>query len=169
MTAASRVEPPPRTALEALERAHTHARAAIVELLRAALALVDAASLGWSGKPGEAHAALRTIARNVDDVIKRLEDEEAGVPAPAMRAILRALDDEIARWEKRSAQDTEARAVLRTFLGLREILWEFTMRPEAEKPSTASGPTAPEARATPSDEAATRPGSRRVQRVEVQG
>ena len=169
MTPVSRVEAPPQTVVEALERAAGHARAAVVELLRAARALVDAAALGWSGKPGEAHAALRTIARNIDDVITRLEGEGTAVPAPAIQAILRALDDEIARWEKRSVKDVEARAVLRMFLGLREILWELTMRPEGQRPSPASGRTAPQPRPTARDEAATRPGIRRVQRVEVQG
>lgn len=163
------VQPPPATALEALERARRHARSAGIELLAALRALVDAAALGWSGKPSEAHGALRTVARSIDDAIARLEDDWTGIPAPATKAVLHALDLEIARWEGRSAEDAEARAVLRTFLGLREILWEFGLRPaEATEPRPSARAVQP-TRSEPRDEAAVAAPKQRVQRVEVQG
>ena len=39
---------------------------------------------------------------------------------------------EIERWEARSARDPDARAVLRAFLGLRELLWELGLRSDAK-------------------------------------
>jgi hypothetical protein len=43
-------------------------------------------------------------------------------------SIADALDAEIVRWEQLAADDLEARSVLRAFLGLRELLWEFGVR-----------------------------------------
>jgi hypothetical protein len=181
------------SAAQALERARTHAQRALSEALASVRALLDAASIGWSGKPSEAHAALRGIAELLDEQAARIQTGQAGVPAPVMNAVLEALDHEIERWEKRASTDSEARSVLRTFLGLREILWEFGLRRETtaepEKPTqrtrTASRQTArkaaqkrPAARATrrtPVPDGDTTPKSppagrvRRVQRVEVKG
>ncbi|MGH7286571.1 MAG: hypothetical protein ACREI8_00945, partial [Myxococcota bacterium] len=63
----------------------------------------------------------------------------------------------IARWEERARQDGEARAVLRAFLGVRELLWEFGIRRPDE-------PAAPRA-----ERRAAKRGGPRVQRVRVQG
>jgi hypothetical protein len=49
-----------------------------------------------------------------------------------LRSIAEALDAEVARWQARAESDPEARAVLRAFLGLRELLWEFGIRPETD-------------------------------------
>ena len=162
-------ESPPTSVPEALERARKHAQAAGIELLTALRALLDAGALGWTGRPSDAHTALRTIAHNIDDAIARLDDDWIGIPVPAMNAVLQALDLEIARWEERSLEDTEARAVLRTFLGLREILWEFGLRP-----GEATAPRAPTRAAsrTPAKDRKETTGAgakRRVQRVEIQG
>ena len=156
-------QPPPATPLEALERARSHARAAGIELLAALRALIDAAALGWSGRPSEAHSALGAIARSLDGVSARLEGEWTGLPAPAMQAVLRALDLEIARWEQRSAEDAEARAVRRTFLGLREILWEIGVRRDGQPAPAARGKGPSEPASAPP-----RP-RRRVQRVDIRG
>jgi len=181
----------PETASEALLRAQTHARRAIGEALAALRALLDAASLGVSGRPSQANAALRAISELLDEQSRSFREGEAGVPAPVMGAILDALDQEIGRWEKRASRDADARAVLRTFLGLREILWEFGFRRHGEEPSERSGGARDAAGARsdprdPADESATaetdgsrsarpRAGDRtpkrrsRVQRVDVQG
>jgi hypothetical protein len=71
-------------------------------------------------------------------------------PEPLLASIAEALDIEIARWEKRARDDLDARAVLRAFLGLREILWEVGVRPRPKR-------------------ARQRPAGRRIQRVPVQG
>ncbi|MDZ7632890.1 MAG: hypothetical protein U5K74_16510 [Gemmatimonadaceae bacterium] len=72
--------------------------------------------------------------------------------------------------EMRARHDPEARAVLRAFLGVREILWEFGLRPRAEAPveevgvaASQRGPAAARAprsaRRTPT----------RLQRVPIEG
>ena len=171
-------EPPsPETAAEALARARTHARRAVGEAIQAARALLDAAALGWSGRPSEAHASLRGIAEVLDQQARRFADGGGDLPAPVMDAVLEALDHEIARWERRAASDPDARAVLRTFLGLREILWEFGLR-RGKSGESAGSPSPPE---EPARRKATRrrkgPSSKkagpdrrpRVQRVDVKG
>jgi hypothetical protein len=173
--------PGEETAAEALDRARSHARRAIGEAFAALRALIDAASLGWSGRPSEAHAALRGISQLLEEQAQRFQDGEAGVPAAVMNAIVGALDQEIARWEKRASLDPDARAVLRTFLGLREILWEFGLRRDDTSPMKKSAKEGPEEKASPakkraprkrstSPRAGTAPPKRRtrVQRVDVQ-
>jgi hypothetical protein len=182
--AESRIE----TAGDALLRAQTHARRAIGEALAALRALLDAASLSVSGRPSDANAALRAISELLDEQSRRLGEGGSGVPAPVMSAILDALDQEIGRWEKRAARDSDARAVLRTFLGLREILWEFGFRREdgtARAPAKEdekggeggkgsagkSGPDEgrPPKPARPRADGTAPSRRRRIQRVDVQG
>lgn len=162
-------ETPPETATEALERAGRHARRALGESLAAARALLDAAAIAWSGRPSEAHAALRGLADLLDQQSARLTDSKGDVPAPVMNAVLEALDHEIERWEQQAREDPDARAVLRTFLGLREILWEFGLRRDTphEDAAPATRPRRPDARAGRAKPGSgpRRPG--RVQRVEV--
>ncbi len=158
------------TASQALERARGHARRALGEALAAAHALLDAAAIGWTGRPSEAHAALRGIADLLAEHSARLREGAGGVPAPMMNAIVEALDEEIARWQRRAASDPNARAVLRTFLGLREILWEFGLRGDTARDSSATPPP----RRKPIQTRRRKPGSGprrpgRVHRVDVQG
>jgi len=165
-----RPEAPPETAAAALERAGRHARRALGEALAAARALLDAAALTWSGQPADAHAALRGLTELLDHQSARLAEAEGGVPAPVMDAILEALDQEIARWERQAREDPDARAVLRTFLGLREILWEFGFR---RNPSRQAGEPAAPPRPGGVRAGRAKPGNgpgrpRRVQRVDVQ-
>lgn len=158
---------------EALARARVHARRAVGEALAAVRALLDAASLGWSGQPSEAHRSLRGLAELLDQQAERFLDGDGVVPSAVLQAILDALDQEIARWEKRAERDSEARAVLRTFLGLRELLWEFGFRrpepsPPSERPGETKRPASGRRRRSPAATTAPqRPG--RVQRVDVKG
>ena len=112
---------------EALRRASEHARRAASEALLAARALLDALSIALHGAPPEERRILGLAARGLED----LADALAGGPSRpgVLAAIAEALDAEIARWETRARNDTDARAVLRAYLGLREILWEFGVRP----------------------------------------
>jgi hypothetical protein len=175
---ASRPDATPETAAQALERARGHARRAVGEALASIRALLDAASLGWSGHPSDAHAALRGLSELLEQQSQRFAQGEGAVPAAILEAILAALDHEIVRWETRGQDDADARAVLRTFLGLREILWEFGLRRQEGGGTPASGrgnrrgrsarPQPGSASASPKTaETAERP--RRVQRVDVQG
>jgi len=90
------------------------------------------------------------------DSLARGASPETGADLALTHALAGALDAEIARWEARAAQDPDARAVLRAFLGVRELLWELGVRP-----STSSQPTP-----APEKAAARR---KRVERVPVQG
>jgi hypothetical protein len=147
---------PPADAREALARAGEHARAALAEAAAASRCLLDAASLATTGVPADAHDALRRAAGWLD----RAAAAGAGGGPPWLRAVSEALDAEIARWEARSHVDPEARAVLRAFLGVREVLWEFGLRPERPEPTERPAP--PRAPAPPA-------GASRLQRIRVEG
>ncbi|HEY5656923.1 MAG TPA: hypothetical protein VIY27_03960 [Myxococcota bacterium] len=140
---------------EALARARRHARAAAGEGVQALRALLDAASLATTGVPAEAQRLLAVASVALEDLATAIGGEGREAEASLGRALADALDAEIARWEARARDDdTEARAVLRAFLGVRELLWELGMRP------------------TGGDEARGAAGARKarkVERVPVQG
>lgn len=113
----------------ALARAAMHGRRAASEALLAARALLDALSLALHGASADERRFLGLAARTLDD----LSDALAGGDARPglLTAVAEALDAEIQRWEGRARHDADARAVLRAYLGLREILWELGVRPAA--------------------------------------
>jgi hypothetical protein len=154
---AGRGEPAPaETPGQALARAGSHARAALGETLRALEALVDAASLATSGAPAETRRLLGPLARTLEDLADGLGGSGRDA-RPLLVAVAEALDAEIARWELRARDDADARAVLRAFLGLRELLWEFGVR-RPDDGAAGSRPRRAARRARP-----------RVQRVRVEG
>jgi hypothetical protein len=142
----------PQDVKAALEACARHGRNALSEALLAARALLDAISLGMTGAPAS-HAqhpdeasdlrrGLAGIAEAIDLVAASIAGGPADAGLPLADVIGAALDQEIRRWEDRSRIDPEARAVLRAFLGLREVLWELGLRPtEAASPTTRHGPT----------------------------
>jgi hypothetical protein len=160
---------PPASAAEALARARQHARSAASEALACVHALLDAGSLASLGSSAEASRLLAPVAQLLESAALALSPDSDAVSAPLLSALAEALDAEIARWEARARDDAEARAVLRAFLGVRELLWELGLR----RSDTARGPSAAEARAPRAGEAprGPRPLRRRprVQRVPVQG
>jgi hypothetical protein len=164
-----RPEPPPESAQEALARARLHARRALAESVAALRALLDAGSLAASGAPSAAHAGTRVVERGLAELESLLAGEGGPDLSAVIDALVGALDAEIARWEERGRDDPDARAVLRAFIGLREILWEFGLRPRGE-PADAPGPQArrPPARPAP-DALRRREPQPRVQRVPVEG
>jgi len=149
---------PPDTAGEALGRAREHARCAVAEGLAAVQALLDAGALATSGGPAGDHAALRPLQAVLQDLTDWLGGAD-GASLPA--ALADALDAEIDRWEKRARDDADARAVLRVYLGVREILWELGLRPADRG---AEPRRKPRRRREPPPDA-----SPRVQRVTVEG
>jgi hypothetical protein len=156
---------PERSIEEALARARRHASTAVAEALEAGRALLDAASLATSG----ARAAEHPIFGRADAWIRDASGGLAasgGLPSDLAATLADALDTEIARWEQRAHDDGDARAVLRAFLGLREMLWEIGVRPSAR-----GGRATPPPRREPLRDAAEerRPRARRVERVSVQG
>ncbi len=160
--------PQRETAGEALERARAHARSAAAEALASLHALLDAAALAASGQPSEFHGLLGPLAKLLEGQAERLGHDAGPVGAPILVAITEALDAEIARWEDRALQDPEARAVLRAFLGLREVLWEFGVRRGGQNAGGRGDDAEPSA-------AGPRAGRRvprsqpRVQRVPIEG
>ena len=91
-------------------------------------------------------------------------DLQPGTPGSdsLLSSFAEALDAEIDRWEKRSQKDPTARAVLRAFLGVRELLWEMGVRTHQER-GRRQQPTA----ASTDGRQRARPA--RVQRVRVEG
>jgi len=157
------------TAAEALERARAHARSAAGEALASLHALLDAASLAASGRPSEFHGLLGPLAKLLEGLAERLGHQGEPIGAPILEAVTEALDAEIARWEDRAQEDPEARAVLRAFLGLREVLWEFGVRRGGQNgggPGDEAEPSAAGPRARRSVRHSRQP---RVQRVPIEG
>lgn len=160
---------PPGSIDEALRRSARHARNAVAESLLAALALLDAVSIGLAGRPASGEPAREDVAHPLARLSRRIESlaamvraDEAGLPDALVRAILEALEVEIGRWEARARDDREARAVLRAFLGLREILWELGVRDGGgARKQQEDEPT----RATPDEEQSPSPGGRGARRA----
>jgi len=126
------------SAAEAVARARRHTQSAIAEALEAVRALLDASSLALSGEAAADNAVLGPIARILEGLRARFDGGVAtGEAAALLGSIAEALDAEIARWQARAESDPEARAVLRAFLGLRELLWEFGIRRESDPGTSA--------------------------------
>ncbi len=159
---------PPESAAEAVARARRHAYAAIAEALAATRALLDASSLALSGEASANNALLGPIARILEGLRAEFDENAAtGEAATLLRSIAEALDAEIARWEARAETDPEARAVLRAFLGLRELLWEFGIRRESD--ANGNEETSTRAARKKGRSTSTRRKQPRVQRVTVEG
>lgn len=155
-------------AAEAVARARKHARAAIAEALASVGALLDASSLALNGEAAADSALLSPIARILEGLRAEFDgNAAAGEVAALLRSVADALDAEIARWETRAESDTEARAVLRAFLGLRELLWEFGIRRDSD--ATGRDETSTRTARKKGRSASTRPKQPRVQRVTVEG
>jgi len=154
--------PSPQSVEEALARAAGHARAALAETLSGLRALLDAASLATSGEPAEARRLLGPLSRTLEGLAADLDGAGRDGSLAVLSAIAEALDAEIERWEHRARDDADARAVLRAFLGLRELLWEFGVRRPAAAGSHRPGEPGPR----PGAPRRARP---RVQRVRVEG
>ena len=148
----------PQSVDAALALAARHGRNALAEALLAGHALLDAASLALTGRPAtqasdlaggnEAVRALARLVGGLDDLADRLRADDADGTRRLVDALLDALDSEIGRWETQARSDPDARAVLRAFLGLRELLWELGLRPQAaaEPARTAPPPPRPKRR-----------------------
>ena len=155
----------PASAEEALARAREHARLALAEAAAALRCLLDAASLAATGAPAEAQTGLRRAA----EWLARVEalTREVG-ERRWLEEVAAALDAEIARWEASSRDDPEARAVLRAFLGVREILWEIGLRPRDRRRGGAPPASSEPRAAADSSAPLPRVGARRLERVTIQ-
>ena len=164
-------EAPPTPVEEALQRAERHGRRAVAEALAGARALLDALALATRTQPRAGRGALGLAARALDALAERVADGEDNGAEALWAAVLDALDAEIVRWEARASDDAEARAVMRAFLGLKEILWELgVLRGSKAKAPDAKAQTGPRRARAPRHpvRAPSRP-PRRVERVPVEG
>jgi len=118
-------------------------------------ALLDAGALATSGRPSAELRALAPLAALLEGLASELGRESGGAAA-LVDAVADALDVEIARWEARAREDADARAVLRAFLGVRELLWELGVRRGGGAGGNGGAPPAGRR-------------GRRVQRVPVEG
>lgn len=136
--------PPPDTVEQALAQSLQHARNSASEALMAARKLMDALSILLSDEPVVRHAEpdspIALLAQAIERWAGTVRGPEPVYPSPELGAILHALDAEIARWEKKASSDSEARTVLRAFLGMREILWEFNSPPRRSQTQGSATP-----------------------------
>ncbi len=156
---------------QAFDRALQHAQLAMAEGVAGARALLDVASIGVLGEPAQSHRNLAELARTLDQIEAALSSEAPSFRNAALSTLLGAVDREVTRWEVRSQRDPEARAVLRAFLGMREVLWELGVRkPEPQERDSSRRRPRSDGRSTshnPADRAQRR--SSRVQRIKIQG
>jgi hypothetical protein len=147
-------------------RARRHGRAAAAEGMAMVQALVDAASLASGGRPSDASRLFGPLSKLLEGLGDELMRGTADRPSELFATIAAAIDSEVAYWEKQAHDDTEARTVLRAFLGLREVLWEFGVKREP----TGAGTAVPKRRPPSTrSRAGAAGGAPRVQRVPVQG
>lgn len=147
---------------EALHRARVHLQRATLEGLEAARALVQAAMATGGLSDASGNSWVGDIQRNLEELIAGLrENGSFSLPPALAKPLAEALDVEIKRWELRSSTDPDARVVLRAFLGLRELLWEFGMRHGA---SSTRDETPPDS----SGQEPARPKRERIQRFNVE-
>ena len=130
----------PESVEEALQHAAHHARNAIAEFVAASRSLLDAVSLLANADAARPNPTLASVARLLDELEAHIAapTHSSSAAEPLLMALFEALDVEISRWERRAERDSDARAVLRAFLGLRELLWELGVRPAAPKPPEAA-------------------------------
>lgn len=121
---------------EALAKAMQHARSAISETLQALGHLIDATALASTDQNSNAREWLDMAQRALGSLGSALDERPKSSDAHAVDAVLDALDQEIQRWQTQAESSPEARAVLRAYLGLREILWEFGFRRSPKKTQT---------------------------------
>ncbi len=154
----------PESVEAALAQAAHHARAAAAEALAALEALLQAGALAAGADPHEGRWA--ELAELLASARRWLGPGLGPGAAGALAALQQALDDEIRRWEERSRSEPDSRAVLRAFLAVREVLWEFgTRAPSPRQPAGDAGSADEPA----GDSAALHVANRRVRRVRVQG
>jgi hypothetical protein len=146
-----------------LRRAREHLRRATLEGLEAASALLEVALRAGSLYPAARDSLVGEAQHTLNQLIEALREErELRLPEALAAPLAEAIEREIARWERRSQTDSDARPVLRAFLGLRELLWEFGVRRPGGREAAAEPASKPNS---------TRPGKpkpARVQRFDIE-
>lgn len=142
---------------QAIARARAHVGNAARESVAAIAAILEAGGRASGLDPEQTEQLAAEVARRFEAQVGRLRDG-ALFPASLAKPLEEALAREIERWEALSERDPDARAVLRAFLGLRELLFELGLERDPKPPE-------PE----PAHRRSSRPpGRRRVQRFDVE-
>jgi len=114
---------------QALERARAHLRQSMLEGLEGIRALLEAAALATEGTRPPAESLTGQIQAQIEDLLSALRDSASfSLPRAMAEPLSDAVEAEIRRWEERAKNDPDARLVLRAFLGMRELIWEFSNR-----------------------------------------
>ncbi len=142
---------------QAIARARVHVGNAARESVAAIAAILEAGGRASGLDPEQTERLAAEVARRFEAQVGRLR-EGALFPSSLAGPLEEAMAREIERWEKRSQRDPDARAVLRAFLGLRELLFELGVARDRSPRSSEHTPP-------PSDPASRRP---RVQRFDVE-
>ncbi len=150
----------------AIARARVHFGNATREALAAVVAVLEAGGRASGLDPEQTERLAASFARRFEAQFERLKDG-ALLPGAILVPLEEALAREITRWEERSKHDPDARAVLRAFLGLRELLWELGLRGETTEDAGPDRADDRASRGTPPKPAASA-GRERVQRFEVE-
>lgn len=127
---------------EALARARRHLTRASLEASEAVGAILEATGRASGLDPAQTEALAQSVARHFEAQLDRLRAGQL-LPSALVTPLEEALAREIERWEARSQRDPNARAVLRAFLGLRELLWELGLRREDEDAGQEEAPPPP--------------------------
>lgn len=118
---------------EAVERARRHLRAATIEGLEAARAILEAALAAAGTTESPPGSLPGRIRRSLDELVEGLRSgRRIALPSAFVDPLTEALEGEIARWRLRARDDPDARLVLRAFLGLRALLEEMGVEREAD-------------------------------------
>ena len=136
-------ETPPESVEEALERARRHGLASAAEGLAALQALAEAGALAAGRSIDE--GSLATLRDTLVRVRRWLDPDGGRDAASVLEGVSQALDEEIHRWEEKSKDDADARTILRAFLAVREVVWEFAARSDGRhaSPAAAAAHSAP--------------------------
>ena len=124
---------------EALGRAAAHGRRALSEALAALGALIEAGGRAALGPEAEQHEWLQPVLASLEGLRSSLEDDEDRDARDLLASVHAAVDEQIHHWERQSEKDPSARSVLRAFLAVRELLWEFGARGPDESGSSQPG------------------------------
>ena len=147
---------------QALGRAREHLRTSTLEGLEATRALLEAAMHASGLTATSPDSMLRQLQDQLEELISVLRNSASfALPRALAEPLSAAIDAEIKRWEQRSESDPDARLVLRAFLGMRELLWEISVR--GDDPRDPAGPR-PNTRPRQSP----RPKRTRVQRFDIE-
>ena len=133
---------PPATPAEALSEAARHARASAAEALLALRSLLHALALATDRDAEAEGGTLRELAALLEGAARSL-GAEGGREGELLTALFEAIEVEIRRWEERALDDTDARAVLRAWIGLRELLFELGARPRRARDRGREEPRRP--------------------------